>query len=38
MKWYVACIKHAQEQGLPLFADYLHPSVGTEKPQATTQG
>lgn len=28
-----ACIKFAQEKGLPLFADYRHPSVGTEKPQ-----
>jgi hypothetical protein len=33
-----ACAQYAQEQGLPLFADYRHPSVGTEKPQATTQG
>jgi hypothetical protein len=31
-----ACIKYAQEQGLPLFADYRESSVETEKASAAT--
>lgn len=32
-----ACIKYAQEQGLPLFEDYRYPSVDTEKPQPASR-